>query len=90
MLEFEEDLDAVINEDVGDDEDFFDIEERESEDKADDKTEDTVEVNGSTDPKKLSVNAAEWVPQVRIWNQYEKTEMKWIKNDQVFCQPESR
>jgi len=90
MLEFEEDLDAVINEDVGDDEDFFDIEEREPENK--DKKDNKIEENGSADKdaKKLSVNAAEWVPPVRIWNKYEKTDMKWIKNDQVFCQPESR
>jgi len=82
MLEFEEDEDAVVDEE-GDDEDFFDIEERESSEESD-------KVNGDKDPKKLSVNAAEWVPPVRVWNQYEKTDMKWIKNDQVFSQPESR
>jgi len=84
MLEFEEDEDAVVDEE-GDDEDFFDIEERESSEESD-----KLMVNGDKDPKKLSVNAAEWVPPVRVWNQYEKTDMKWIKNDQVFSQPESR
>merc|ERR1711915_717178 len=46
--------------------------------------------SGDKDSIKLSVNAAEWVPPVRVWNQYEETDMKWIKNDQVFSQPESR
>merc|ERR1719420_370138 len=64
---------------------FFDIEEREPESDPD-----KLVVNGEKDAKKLSVNAAEWVPPVRVWKQYEGTDMKWIKNDQVFSQPESR
>merc|ERR1712106_257236 len=57
MLEFEEDEDAVVDEEGGDEEDFFDIEERESSEESD-----KLMVNGDKDPKKLSVNAAEWVP----------------------------
>jgi len=82
MLEFED----AENDDVnGESDDFFDIEEREAE-------ESKKPINGAVekDAKKLSVNAAEWVPPVRQWNTFEKTDMKWIKNDQVFCQPESR
>jgi len=89
MLEFEEDDDS--QEANGDDDDFFDIEEREPEKPSEDKLA-VPEVNGSgdKDAKKLSVNAAEWVPPVRVWNKYEDTDMKWIKNDQVFSQPESK
>jgi len=83
MLEFEEDDIVEVNGDGNDD--FFDIEEREPE-----SNEDNLVVNGDKDAKKLSVNAAEWVPPVRVWKQYEGTDMKWIKNDQVFSQPESR
>merc|ERR1719273_561055 len=39
---------------------------------------------------KLSASAAEWVPPVKTWNKFENSDMKWIKNDQVFNQPESR
>merc|ERR1712226_745244 len=35
-------------------------------------------------------NAAEWVPPVPKWSTYEGTDMKWIKNDGLFCQPESK
>merc|ERR1712059_112129 len=42
------------------------------------------------DTKKLSVNATEWVPPTRQWFKYEDTDMKWIKNDAVFCLPESK
>jgi len=83
MLEFEEDDDTEVN-GIADD-DFFDIEEKDSEHDPN-----NLIVNGDKDAKKLSVNAAEWVPPVRVWNQYESTDMKWIKNDQVFSQPESR
>eukprot|EP00091_Calanus_sinicus_P016726 TRINITY_DN3623_c0_g2_i1.p1 TRINITY_DN3623_c0_g2~~TRINITY_DN3623_c0_g2_i1.p1 ORF type:complete len:386 (-),score=159.16 TRINITY_DN3623_c0_g2_i1:154-1311(-) len=85
MLEFEEDEDAQRDANGEGDDDFFDIEERDGEDSSE-----KLEINGDKDAKKLSVNAAEWVPPVRVWNQYEKTDMKWIKNDQVFSQPESR
>jgi len=81
MLEFEED-DMIEN-----DEDFFDIEERDSSELAENGASNGV---SEKDVKKLSVNAAEWIPPVRVWNQYENTDMKWIKNDQVFSQPESK
>ena len=83
MLEFEEDDIVEVNGDTNDD--FFDIEERDPE-----SDQEKHVVNGEKDAKKLSVNAAEWVPPVRVWKQYEGTDMKWIKNDQVFSQPESR
>lgn len=85
MLEFEEDEDAQRDSNGEGEDDFFDIEERDGEESSE-----KVDMNGDKDAKKLSVNAAEWVPPVRVWNQYEKTDMKWIKNDQVFSQPESR
>jgi len=85
MLEFEEDEDAQRDANGEGEDDFFDIEERDGEECSE-----KFEMNGEKDAKKLSVNAAEWVPPVRVWNQYEKTDMKWIKNDQVFSQPESR
>merc|ERR1712061_66266 len=39
---------------------------------------------------KLSASAAEWVPQAKSWSTFDNSDMKWIKNDQVFNQPESR
>jgi len=90
MLEFEED---GLYEEDDDKEDFFDIEERESDEIISPVINGVVEdgkKSGDKDSIKLSVNAAEWVPPVRVWNQYEETDMKWIKNDQVFSQPESR
>merc|ERR1711990_1370656 len=39
---------------------------------------------------KLSATAQEWVPPVRQWNSFEGSDMKWIKNDALFCQPESK
>merc|ERR1719420_825206 len=64
---------------------FFDIEEREPESDPD-----KLVVNGEKDAKKLSMKSKQWIPPVRVWKQYEGTDMKWIKNDQVFSQPESR
>jgi len=38
----------------------------------------------------LSVTAREFVPPVHMWNDTEGSELKWIRNDQIFVQPESR
>ena len=85
ILEFE-DVDSGSDEDEEENkDDFFDIEEKE----ANNVVEEPVE-NGTAPLKKLSVTAKEWVPQVKSWNQFENSDMKWIKNDQVFNQPESR
>merc|ERR1719492_281424 len=61
---------------------FFDIEE-----KGDD---DEKVVENGVASLKLSASAAEWVPPAKTWNKFENSDMKWIKNDQVFNQPESR
>ena len=79
ILEFE-DVDSEDEKENNDD--FFDIEEKGADD------EKTVE-NGVASLK-LSASAAEWVPPVKTWNKFENSDMKWIKNDQVFNQPESR
>ena len=79
ILEFE-DVDSEDEKENNDD--FFDIEEKGVDD------EKTVE-NGVASLK-LSASAAEWVPPVKTWNKFENSDMKWIKNDQVFNQPESR
>merc|ERR1712025_1391839 len=65
--------------------DFFEIEEK------DVNYEKPLE-NGSASAQslKLSAAAAEWVPKVKSWNKFENSDMKWIKNDQIFNQPESR
>ena len=63
-------------------EDFFEIEEKE-----DDKE---VTENGTSQALKLSASAAEWVPKTKTWNTFENSDMKWIKNDQLFNLPESR
>ena len=78
ILEFE-DVDSEDEKENNDD--FFDIEEKGADD------EKTVE-NGVASLK-LSASAAEWVPPVKTWNKFENSDMKWIKNDQVFNQPES-
>ena len=86
ILEFEDAEDKSDDEkDNGDD--FFNIEEKDVND------EKPVVENGvaaSMQSLKLSATAAEWVPQAKSWNNFENSDMKWIKNDQVFSQPESR
>ena len=77
ILEFE---DADSDDDNKDD--FFNIEEKGGDDEK-------VVENGVASLK-LSASAAEWVPPVKTWNKFENSDMKWIKNDQVFNQPESR
>ena len=79
ILEFE---DVESEDEKENNDDFFDIEEKGADD------EKTVE-NGVASLK-LSASAAEWVPPVKTWNKFENSDMKWIKNDQVFNQPESR
>merc|ERR1712059_162282 len=84
MLEFEEDLSGGESGD-----EFFDgLEEKTEDDVKEDATKTITGPNGDT--KKLSVNATEWVPPTRQWFKYEDTDMKWIKNDAVFCLPESK
>jgi len=63
-------------------EDFFEIEEKEDEKE--------VTENGTSQSLKLSASAAEWVPKTKTWNTFENSDMKWIKNDQLFNLPESR
>lgn len=84
MLEFEDADSQADTEDGENGEDFFNIEEKEASPEA--------AVNGEAEAsaRKLSASAAEWVPPARQWNSFESTGMKWIKNDQVFSQPESR
>ena len=79
ILEFE---DVESEDEKENNDDFFDIEEKGADD------EKTVE-NGVASLK-LWASAAEWVPPVKTWNKFENSDMKWIKNDQVFNQPESR
>jgi len=38
----------------------------------------------------LSVEAREFVPPVHRWNDTEGNDLKWVKNDQLFVQPESK
>jgi len=40
--------------------------------------------------KKLSAAAAEFVPPVHSWNVFPGTDLRWVKNDGVVRQPESR
>ena len=61
-------------------EDFFEIEEKE----------DSKEGTENEISQSLSASAAEWVPKTKTWNNFENSDMKWIKNDQVFNLPESR
>jgi len=90
MLEFEED-DFINADEDENSEDFFDIEERNGED-------DPTAVGGKdvevakdvTTDKTLSVAAAEFVPPVHSWNVFKGTDLRWVKNDAVFSQPESR
>ena len=93
ILEFE-DVDSDDEKEKENTDDFFDIEE-----KGVDEGKGAEEEKGVDDEKvvengvaslKLSASAAEWVPPVKTWNKFENSDMKWIKNDQVFNQPESR
>jgi len=85
MLEFEESGYSTPEEVDEEDDDFFNIEERSGDE------EDKVDNEGAqTKAPKLSVNAAEFIPPVPQWNTFEGTDMKWIKNDGLFCQPESK
>jgi len=79
ILEFE---DADSEDEKENKDDFFDIEEKGGDDEK--------EVENGVASLKLSASAAEWVPKVKTWNKFENSDMKWIKNDQVFNQPESR
>ena len=79
ILEFE-DVDSEDEKENNDD--FFDIEEKGADDEK--------SVENGVASLKLSASAAEWVPPVKTWNKFENSDMKWIKNDQVFNQPESR
>ena len=95
MLEFEESgsatpIDIEEEEENGLDDDFFNIEERNCVD--DDHVPEEVPKEGGAKvvPPKLSATAQEWVPPVRQWNSFEGSDMKWIKNDALFCQPESK
>ena len=81
ILEFE-DVDSDDEKEKENSDDFFDIEE-----KGDD---DEKVVENGVASLKLSASAAEWVPPAKTWNKFENSDMKWIKNDQVFNQPESR
>ena len=81
ILEFE-DVDSDDEKERENSDDFFDIEE-----KGDD---DEKVVENGVASLKLSASAAEWVPPAKTWNTFENSDMKWIKNDQVFNQPESR
>ena len=95
MLEFEESgsatpIDLEEGEENGVDDDFFNIEERNG--VQEEEIEEAVKEDAA--PKlpapKLSATAQEWVPPVRQWSNFEGSDMKWIKNDALFCQPESK
>ena len=86
ILEFE-DADDDKSDD-GKENDFFDIEEKDVNDEK--PVEGTSENGVAAQSLKLSAAAAEWVPQTKAWNNFENSDMKWIKNDQVFSAPESR
>ena len=95
MLEFEESgsatpIDIEEEEENGLDDDFFNIEERNGVE--DEHVSEEVPKEGAAKvvPPKLSATAQEWVPPVRQWNSFEGSDMKWIKNDALFCQPESK
>lgn len=75
-------LPADSDEEEENGEDFFEIEEKEDNNE--------VTENGTSQPLKLSASAAEWVPKTKTWNNFENSDMKWIKNDQLFNLPESR
>ena len=81
ILEFE-DVDSDEEKEKENTDDFFDIEEK--------GVDDEKVVENGVASLKLSASAAEWVPPVKTWNKFENSDMKWIKNDQVFNQPESR
>ena len=92
ILEFEDADNDNSDEEKENGDDFFDIEEKNAGDGKAVKEDSTVEAaapveNGTL---KLSASAAEWVPQAKSWSTFENSDMKWIKNDQVFNQPESR
>jgi len=85
ILEFEDADNDNSDDEKENADDFFEIEEKDVND------EKPLE-NGSASAQslKLSAAAAEWVPKVKSWNKFENSDMKWIKNDQIFNQPESR
>jgi len=87
ILEFEDAGDDSDDENDKNGDDFFDIEEK---DVNDEKPVVENGVSASKQEPKLSAAAAEWVPKAKSWNNFENSDMKWIKNDQVFNQPESR
>ena len=93
MLEFEESgsatpIDVEEGEENGIDDDFFNIEERNGGEDEEKETEEGMAAKLAA--PKLSATAQEWVPPVRQWNSFEGSDMKWIKNDALFCQPESK
>ena len=92
ILEFEDADNDNSDEEKENGDDFFDIEEKSAGEgkavKEDSAVEAAAPVENGT--LKLSASAAEWVPQAKSWSTFENSDMKWIKNDQVFNQPESR
>jgi len=95
MLEFEESgsatpIDVEDGEENGIDDDFFNIEERNGLEEEKEAEEVVKEGAPKLPAPKLSATAQEWVPPVRQWNSFEGSDMKWIKNDALFCQPESK
>ena len=95
MLEFEESgsatpIDVEDGEENGVDDDFFNIEERNGLEEEKEAEEAVKEGAPKLAAPKLSATAQEWVPPVRQWNSFDGSDMKWIKNDALFCQPESK
>jgi len=95
MLEFEESgsatpVDLEDGEENGVDDDFFNIEERNGLEEEKEAEEAVKEGAPKLAAPKLSATAQEWVPPVRQWNSFDGSDMKWIKNDALFCQPESK
>jgi len=91
ILEFEEDgLEFGSGQDSGDE--FFDgLEDRpETPEGLNGDSLDVESAERAGETKKLSATATEWVQPTREWLKYEDTDLKWIKNDAQFCQPESK
>lgn len=98
MLEFEADSDP----DQDNSADFFEIEERNGDESAkkqpETKSTTTAQEKAaearpsatSSSTTTFRVDAAEFVPPVHAWNTFQGTDLKWVKNDGVFTQPESR
>lgn len=100
MLEFEADSDTEQD----NSEDFFDIEERNGEAGETNGTTTTTSCKPAEGKKApdsrppaaaassttFRVDAAEFVPPVHTWNTFKGTDLRWVKNDGVFTQPESR